>query len=466
MTDVMIQLDPTAVQADDNTRFNLKKSRIDSLKNSILEQSGILTPVEVEPLTPPINGFTHRLTSGFYRHRAAIELNAEQNAGLTLPAIVREVPDAKTRLLHQLAENMERENQSPMDRAVAIKKLLDAGVDRKEVRRLFSTTGGRKGNTTSPMSNAMLNILLRLLELPKAIQEKIHDGRVGLAAAYELGKVAPEKRQDVLDRAEKERIAQVDREEADERKWIAAEQKLIEAEAKEAEALSASEQAKLDAAQARELVSQKAEVLKAVQAKPYLSLDEEAKKLVTEELKAAAADVKGAQKVVKDAENRLAKALGTVKTAAETAEEQKAKLEAARKAVKPGKAGRGKSAGIGSADVKRAAKAEGESPTVNLNMSEIRTMLRDMQKEGVPARVIQIAAAFVKALDSKLTTKELIHDLGVITGEVKLNGIPQTGAAATALRTKIEGVTPATPAAKPQMPAAPAVKQGPVGKAK
>src|SRR5207249_5746573 len=56
--------------------------------------------------------------------RSVEKLNKEQGAGLTVPAIVRPLADDTLRLKHQLTENMDRENQSPMDQAVAIDKLL------------------------------------------------------------------------------------------------------------------------------------------------------------------------------------------------------------------------------------------------------------------------------------------------------------------------------------------------------
>jgi hypothetical protein len=47
-----VQLDPSKVLADDNTRFNLKATRIASLAENIIEQGGVIEPVEVEPLNP------------------------------------------------------------------------------------------------------------------------------------------------------------------------------------------------------------------------------------------------------------------------------------------------------------------------------------------------------------------------------------------------------------------------------
>jgi ParB/RepB/Spo0J family partition protein len=438
----LVHLDPAKVLADDNTRFNLNPVAIGQLKDSILEHGGVMEPVEVEALSPPTNGFTHRLTMGFMRHAAVTALNMEQNAGLTLPAIVRQV-DATDRLKRQIAENNDRASLSPMDKSVSIKRLIDAGVDKKEVRRIFSAAGGRKGNTVQPMSNAMLNIHLRMLDLPKTIQEKIHDGRVGVAAAYTLGKVAPDKRADVLERAEKDRLAQIMVEERDEAKYLEAESEAAESQDKVKLAEAEAAKAKADIAAAEALVKEKTAAYGKVK-NTILTSDTPAGKAEVETLKASEADKKGAEKTLKDAKNKLAKALGTVKTAAETAEEAKAKLEAARKAVKPTKK---KDKAIGEADIKKAAKATETKGTghVPITMGDLRQDIKDMMKDGVPARVSQIAKVLMEHLNgATFGVKDLISQLGVITGDVKLTTAPPPRVPAT-------------------MPPAPAVQQGPVG---
>lgn len=422
----LVNVSPESVLADDNSRFNLKKTRIDSLANNILEVGGVLSPIEVEVLEPAQNGFKYRLTAGFYRHAAVAKLNAEQQAGLTLPAIVRETPDGLMRLRHQLAENMERENQSPMDKAVAIKKLLDAGISRVEVRRIFSASGGRKGNQVQPMSNAMLNITLRFLELPKAIQEKIHDGRVGVAAAYELGKVPPEKRAAVLEKAEADRVAQIEREEKDEERYLLAEKKLTEAQEKEKEATSKVAETKAAITAAGQMVKDKEKALREIQKEPFLELDAAGKKAVTEKLNAAVADMKAAQKLERDSKNTLAKLLKQADSASEVADAQRARLEAARKAVKSGdkKADKDK---VGPEDVKKAARnVEGASAAgyIPLNLSSIRDSLKDVMQNKEFPKVSAVAKAFKDCFDGKDTPKEVIHRLAVITGEAAPDVVP------------------------------------------
>lgn len=415
-TETLVQVAPEKILADDNSRFNLKKLRVDALATSILESGGVLTPIEVEPLAKPHNGAQYRLVSGFYRHAAVTKLNAEQGAGLTLPAIVRQLNDPTVRLRHQLAENMERENQSPMDKAVAIKKLLDAGVARGEVRRIFSAVGGRKGLAIQPLSNAMLNIHLRFLELPKAIQQKIHDGVVGVAAAYQLGKVPADKRADVLERAERERIAQIDAEERDEEKYLTAEKKLHEAQAKAEEATTELQAATEEENQTLALVQEKTQALReAQQAIPANAKAPDAK-VAIERVKAAEVDVKAAEKLAKEVKAKLAKLQDKVKSSAEVAKEKAAVLDAARKAAKPGAK---KPKAVGPEDVKKAAKDAGVEGAgqVALTASQMRECIAELALPGSYPTVALIGVVIKDCFDGGMTPKELYTELAVIVGE-------------------------------------------------
>src|SRR5438132_13277129 len=127
MTEQTVQYyDPKDVVADDNIRFNLKSLRTEELAQSILEQGQVLQPVGVHF---PNGEKKPHLIFGFYRHAAVLALNKE-GAGLKLPAIVLSPEDVVARMKTQIAENAQREDMSPMDRAVAMKRLLDASVDR------------------------------------------------------------------------------------------------------------------------------------------------------------------------------------------------------------------------------------------------------------------------------------------------------------------------------------------------
>lgn len=450
MTDVnseqITQLDPVRVLADDNGSKWSPKARetdIERLMASILENGGVMEPVEVTEIPKADrtkNGFTHRLTFGFNRHTAVTRLNIEQGAGLTLPCIVRPVEDGATRLKRQISENNDRATLSPMDKAVAIKRLLDTGLIKADVRRIFSAAGGRKGNQVQPMSSAMLNIHLNLLDLPKSIQMDIHEGAIGIEGAYMLGKVPPEKRQAVIDRAKKDRAAQIEQEEKDEQRYLAAEQRVVETEAKVGEAETAIETARGEVTAAEELVKARIEEMKAV--KIVIAQKETAADAGdVEASKGAEQNVKSAQKVLKDAKNKLAKALGTRTTAEEAVNAVKAKLEASRAAVKKGKKGASKS--IGKVAVSKAAAAEGtKAGIVPVGIGDIRQTLKDMVagKLGADDRVSQVASCFKDCFDGKDTEKELVIRLDKLLDAMGAKLVAKV---------------------KPTPPAAPDVKQGP-----
>jgi hypothetical protein len=392
---------------------------------------------------------------GFYRHAAVLKLNAEQNAGLTLPAIVHVIGDGADRIKRQLAENMERENQSPMDKAVAIKRLLDAGVPKPEIRRLFSSSGGRKGNTVQPMSNAMLNILVRLLDLPKTIQEKIHDGRVGVEAAYLLGKVHRTSGQLFWRRLKRARLAQIEQEEKDEQKYLDTERKATEAEAKATEAQTEAEKAKADVQAADEMVAARKNELKTIK-NGVLAMDEPAGQKETEAIKAAEANVKAAEKVKKEALVKLTKLQTTVKTAQELAVEKRLELEAARKAV----TGKKKVKAVGKEDVKKAAASEGTAVqgAVALSASDMRATLKDFinGKEGADDRVVNVAKVFKDLFDGKDTPKESVRNLTHL--------LDAMGASVAALRKTVATAKATTTEEAPATttPPEPKVKKQPV----
>lgn len=416
-TETVLHLDPAKVLAnpeDNAARFSAQSDTSrQEMMDSILSNGGVLQPVAVTALPAGVKGgFTHKLIYGFRRHGAVLELNKSQKAGLTLPVIVREVEDADV-IKQQIAENNDRQNMSPMDKAIAIQHMLNTGVTKPEIRRVFAVQGGKKGTEIVPMSNASLNIHLNFLKLPKTIQQKIHNGTVGVSAAYLLGKVAPDQREAVLAKAEAEREKALETEEKDEEKFLAAEKKLEEAEQhkKDAATLVETAEADLKAAEALEVEKKKA----------YAKVGNEIKTSETpatpkdvERLKAAEADKKGAEKTLKDAKAKLEKARKDALSAEEKAKEKAAQVEAARtlkKNATKGKAGKTKGKAVTRDDVKKANPASG---TVAISMSDLRQSLKDLQKDGVPARVSQVGALFMRLLNGELTPKLLITDLDAL----------------------------------------------------
>lgn len=421
MSEQLVHLDPTKVQAGTNTRWGLKPEKVLSLSESIMETGGVLEPILVEVLSPPVNGFTHGLIAGAYRLAAVLKLNAEQGAGLSIPAVIRQPADATARLREQLAENVDRENLSPMDSAIAIKALMDAGVSRKEIREVFARPTGKKGTQVQPASNAWVNIVLAFLELPKTIQEKIHTGVIGVEAAYELGKVTPDKRLAVVQRAEAEYNRQQEIEAKDEEKYLASVSKLEKAQATEVEAVGKVDGAKAAVESAKELLKARNAELEVIRKEPYMTYDEKGKTEMKDRLKAAETNVKGAQKAVKDAENEVATLLKTASKAAETVKEQRARLEAARKAKPANKKP------ITKKDVQVAAAAEGENTGAQpLDSGEKTEAIKELTKMERWPLVQAIGKAVLECFKGITTPKELGEQLALITGERKAGPAKRT----------------------------------------
>lgn len=420
--DKVLQLDPASILADDNTRYGLLDYRVDALKASILAEGGVQEPVTVAVLDEATaEGQTHRLLKGFYRHAALTALNKE-GAGLTLPAIVKDEPaDELSRIRLQVTENAVRTQMSPMDTAIAIRRLLDEGMPRTEVRTLFSRPTGKKGATLVPASNAWVNIHLSFLDFPKAIQTKIHNGSVGVAAAYELSRVTPEKRDAVLARAEEEREKELKLDEKAEEKFLKEESKAAEARAGEEQAAAELTAAQAEKAAAAELLESATKRRDEISLTPgYLTMTPEEKKALAESLKAAQADVKGAETAVKAADKKLAKLQPESVKASTTAQVAKDKLAKARQEkAEPGKHGAAKKPAVGPANVKKAAAAEGVGKTVPLNLADIRAFAKELATPGGMPKVTAIGVAIKSVIDGGMTPKECYRALAVITGEEK-----------------------------------------------
>lgn len=434
--DKLIYLDPNDILMDDNSRFALKRYRLEEMKASIVASNGVHTPIEVSPL--PKNdpsGKSYRLTAGFYRTTAVQELNELAGAGLTIPAMVHKLESPVERLKRQLSENMERENQSPMDKAIAIGRLMHEGLTKMDIRKIFSLPGGRKGFTMQPASNSHINMHLSFLELPKAIQNLIHDGKVGVVAAYELTKIDPSKREAILERVEKERQAAMDREEAEETKLLEQEKKMsiasekVEEVKKEAE----SEQVAADKA-AEDLKAAEAAQLEAVDATVEAFRAMKIPGLTPEEKKAAEDKHAAIKKAGSDAEKKLREAQkvaeATAKDAAKAkekaiaaevrAQEKAAKMAATRKGA-ASKAAPATAGSVSPREVRGAARAAGAPATgsVALNSTEMRKVVDELCLPSGYPLVESIGKAFKSCFLGTTTPPQLLTELSKITGEHK-----------------------------------------------
>lgn len=414
----IVQFDPAALLVDDDIRFSRKRHRIDTLKASILSYGSVHTPIEVEPLPAPTNGKTHRVTVGGYRTISVEELNRIDKAGLTVPAIVRSAGTPLDRLKRQLSENMDRENMSPLDTAISIKQLIDAGVSKSEIRTIFARPGGKKGTEVQPASNAWVNMMLSFLDLPQPIQEKIHLGLVGVGAAYELTKVSPEKRQVVLDKAEIDRLKEIDQEDKEDKKLLSQEKKAeeVNAELEAKKALLQITKDELAIAEQAHAAKVK-EGSEAFNAAKVVGLSAEDRTKAQEHFRALQTDIKGAENLIvtkKKAVDSLEQKLsGVQKTAAEV----RTKLASARaKGKGEGKKEEKKSPGVTAHAIKTSAKEAGDGNHVPLTLVQVRSLLAKMANSRYPT-VKKIGKALIACCDGVPTESETVDEIAVLVRE-------------------------------------------------
>lgn len=144
-------------------REHFDEETMASLAESI-RTLGVIQPVIVRPIG---DGF--ELIAGERRWRAA------KRVGLaTIPAIVRETDD--TRALEQaLVENLHRQDLNPLEEAAAYQQLIEEfGLTQERV-------AERVGRSRSAVAN-----LLRLFQLPPAVQKLVAEDRLSLGHAKAL----------------------------------------------------------------------------------------------------------------------------------------------------------------------------------------------------------------------------------------------------------------------------------------
>lgn len=145
-------------------RTRMDPESIAELADSIKSQ-GVIQPVLVRPVE---NG-QFEIIAGERRWRAA------QLAGLAqIPVVVRAVPD-KSALAMALIENIQREDLNPLEEATGIQRLIN------EFDMTHEVAAEAVGRSRSAVTN-----LLRLLNLSKAVQELLMQGRLEMGHARAL----------------------------------------------------------------------------------------------------------------------------------------------------------------------------------------------------------------------------------------------------------------------------------------
>jgi ParB family chromosome partitioning protein len=156
-------------------RMRMDAAALRELADSI-RQSGVVQPVVLRP-----RGERYELIAGERRFRAA------KMAGLeTVPAVVRYVSD-ENMLEMALVENIQRENLSPVEEALAYKRLTEA----------FSLTQAQVASKVGKDRATVANTL-RLLTLPKRCQDLLNEGGITAGHAKALLSLPDAARQTAL----------------------------------------------------------------------------------------------------------------------------------------------------------------------------------------------------------------------------------------------------------------------------
>jgi len=145
-------------------RSHMDEASLNDLAASIKAQ-GIMQPILVRQLKDS----SYEIIAGERRWRAA------QLAGLShVPVLVRSVPDSAA-LAMALIENIQRENLNPLEEAVGIQRLID------EFKMTHQVAADAVGRSRSAASN-----LLRLLKLPKVVQNLLAENKLDMGHARAL----------------------------------------------------------------------------------------------------------------------------------------------------------------------------------------------------------------------------------------------------------------------------------------
>ena len=162
------EIDPN----QDQPRREFDKAALEQLADSIREV-GVLSPILVVE-----DGMRYRIVAGERRYRAS------RLAGLTsVPCIVRSMT-TEQQMEAALIENLQREDLNAIEEAMAIQSLMQECGYTQEM------AAKRLGRSRPSVANS-----LRLLNLPKAVQDMVAAGDLTAGHARVLAGVEGEKRQ-------------------------------------------------------------------------------------------------------------------------------------------------------------------------------------------------------------------------------------------------------------------------------
>lgn len=152
-------------------RRDMDAAALEELAQSIKAQ-GVMQPIVVRP----VGGGRYEIIAGERRWRAS------QQAGLErIPALVREVPD-EAAIAMALIENIQREDLSPIEEAVALQRLQQE----------FQLTQQQVAEAVGK-SRVTITNLLRLIALPEEIKTLLSHGDLEMGHARALLGLPPER---------------------------------------------------------------------------------------------------------------------------------------------------------------------------------------------------------------------------------------------------------------------------------
>ena len=169
----IVFLDVHEIKPNENQpRKVFDPEKIEELAKSI-ETHGVIQPIMVMPIA---SGY--QIVAGERRWRAAQAAKLKK-----VPCLIRKLSEEQNMLL-ALIENMQREDLNAIEEADAIRQMLDAyGMTQEEIARSI-------GKSRPYISNA-----IRLLRLPKPVQDLVSDGRLSGGHARALAAMKDEQQQ-------------------------------------------------------------------------------------------------------------------------------------------------------------------------------------------------------------------------------------------------------------------------------
>ena len=165
-------------------RIKFDQSSINDLALSI-KRHGVIQPIVVRQI-----GTKYEIIAGERRYKASVLAGKK-----SIPAIISELSD-KDSVEIALIENVQREDLTPIEKAISYKKILDMGYIKQE------ELAQKVGKSQSTIANT-----LRLLNLTDEVQEALLENKISERHARSLLKVKEEDKQvKMLNRIISERL--------------------------------------------------------------------------------------------------------------------------------------------------------------------------------------------------------------------------------------------------------------------